>query len=403
MQGEVIFSVILTAIIVSVAETFVLHRMNSKIEKNVKKSDKKNEDSLLMYERKISALESDIEELNKKISRVETFSSDKSGLDELRNEISEHRKYIKDLSKYLKKEDIINKPDEKFVQYLDSIEKRLSKIEKETPKKGIPDDVDSMFRRIAERIKTESGELSSLKNEVIQLKEIIRKQNEIISRQEESIKQLKNKADEVKKISLKIPEKSEEKPTVKKNAGEYREYRSEPISEVVVPEEQKATASTKTESVIKVNKTYINKILDYSKELKSVIGEKDYTRFTAELNNVIDLDDFSDPEETMTTVHNATEKFIYGSFIKVAPEQIDYLRQFILKCGYKQVEISENASLTNMMRYFKDVFPVKTDMKSKDSVICKVNRESYIITYDNDGDNEELLLKGSCDYYKYEG
>lgn len=163
----------------------------------------------------------------------------------------------------------------------------------------------------------------------------------------------------------------------------------------------KPHGDTKKERVIKVGKTYVKTIMNKLIKLKDILLDRDYNAISNIYEKILKEDDYEESDDVMSSIHNGIEKYVYGSFVKVAPENFNLLTEYIADCGYKKIEIPAQSSVKNYFRYFKDTFPIKTDDKMIDSVIKKINRDAYEIAYDYDGDTERLILKGSCDYYKY--
>lgn len=164
----------------------------------------------------------------------------------------------------------------------------------------------------------------------------------------------------------------------------------------------KPHGDTKKERVIKVGKTYVKTIMNKLAKLKDVLLDRDYKAISNIYEGILKEDDYEESDEVMAAIHNGIEKYVYGSFVKVAPENFQLLTEYIADCGYKKVEVPAQSSVKSFFRYFNDTFPIKTDDKMIDSVIKKINRDAYEIAYDYDGEAERLILKGSCDYYKYE-
>ena len=174
-----------------------------------------------------------------------------------------------------------------------------------------------------------------------------------------------------------------------------------PVSDSKPISENKAkTEPVINRNVVLVNEDYILKLYQNTESLKGIISDRDYNGFCDKLNDIIDNDDYDDPEEVMSEIHNAIDKYIYGSFVKIASEKVKILKDYILKADYKKIGPFKTIKNGNA-RYYESMFPEMVNDAELDGKIKTINKEPYVITYLNDESEEEFVLRGSCVYYKY--
>ena len=157
---------------------------------------------------------------------------------------------------------------------------------------------------------------------------------------------------------------------------------------------------TTLKNAVLVNEDYILKLYQNTDSLKGVLSDRDYNSFFEKLKKIIEADDYDDPEDVMSEIHNAIEKYIYGSFVKIAPEKVKVLEDYILNADYKKIDSIK--TINGNARYFETMFSEIVSNSNLDGMIKKIDKEPYSITYLNDESEEELTLKGTCVYYKNE-
>lgn len=148
-----------------------------------------------------------------------------------------------------------------------------------------------------------------------------------------------------------------------------------------------------------VNTDYLKKILTCLEEIEDILLLRDYKGLKETLEEIILKDDFEDSEEVISKVHKEIEDRIIGSFTKVKKAQREILKNFLKNIGYQQKSIPKLSSIKDYISYFEKTYQEKKSKERYDGLIKSVDRTPYILKYDNDGEIEELCLRGECTYY----
>ena len=104
----------------------------------------------------------------------------------------------------------------------------------------------------------------------------------------------------------------------------------------------------------------------------------------------------------MKSVNSLLNQCIMKSYTKVKKEHLYMLDDFLIKIGYKPIDVKEGYKINDYIKYFKEVFPEYTkDSNYKGNIKSIIVRPFKMDFYDeNSSENIELILNGECIYYK---
>lgn len=163
-----------------------------------------------------------------------------------------------------------------------------------------------------------------------------------------------------------------------------------PKPEYFVPPEQ---------DVITPDENYVHFLKENAVMLEGALPDRFYKAFIKDLDEVLDEEDFDDPQEVMVAVHGTIQTNIFESFSRVKPDKKPVLEQFLQTAGYVPLNLKAGDNITTCTRFFQHMFPETSFHPEQEKLIKQIDIQPYRICYDDDGTTEELLLKGDCTYY----
>mgnify|MGYP004659904605 CR=1 FL=1 len=157
------------------------------------------------------------------------------------------------------------------------------------------------------------------------------------------------------------------------------------------------------------NNEYIYSIIDEFNKIKEILPKNIQCKFNKDIHKKIleeyfdDDDDIDDDiEDIMKSVNSLLNQCIMKSYTKVKKEHLYMLDDFLIKIGYKPIDVKEGYKINDYIKYFKEVFPEYTkDSNYKGNIKSIIVRPFKMDFYDeNSSENIELILNGECIYYK---
>lgn len=162
------------------------------------------------------------------------------------------------------------------------------------------------------------------------------------------------------------------------------------------------------ENLFICNEEYIYNIIEEFNKIKEILPENFQYKFNKDIYKTLkeyfdDDDDIEDNiEDIMKSVNSHINECIMESYNKVKKEYLYMLDDFLIKIGYKPIDVKVGYKINNYIKYFKEVFPEYTeDSNYKDKIKSIIVRPFKMDFYDkNSSENIELILNGECIYYK---
>ena len=149
--------------------------------------------------------------------------------------------------------------------------------------------------------------------------------------------------------------------------------------------------------VIIPNKKYVKTLLEKLSDIKGNLGNMEYNHYKNGIQNILNDGDFDDPEEIIESVHELIKKYIYGSDTKVSSSDWNKLEKYIRDAGYSEVPVKAGDIITPYKTYFDRPIPA---VGGTSNTIKQIQQKPFIITYEDNGQQEILKLCGKCTYYK---
>ena len=108
-----------------------------------------------------------------------------------------------------------------------------------------------------------------------------------------------------------------------------------------------------------------------------------------------------DEDDLMIAVHNAIEKYVYGSYSRFDNEGWSKVESWLENIGYKSINAKPGDSINPIRTYFARPISAATSDKSQDMTIKQVQLQPRVLKIKIDGKTQTHKLAGICSYYKY--
>ncbi len=144
---------------------------------------------------------------------------------------------------------------------------------------------------------------------------------------------------------------------------------------------------------------YVELIRSRLDDLNGIIRDSSLKEMRAALEDEICTDQ-DDKQELMEHIHSRIALNVYGCIEKVKAEDIDKLLSFLQAIYYYPVDVRAGDDLEEYVDYFKDTFPQPDSTGVNHNKIFYINKQPYKIEYSDGDENNSLVLKGVCKFYK---
>lgn len=154
----------------------------------------------------------------------------------------------------------------------------------------------------------------------------------------------------------------------------------------------------KSTEAVEVNEKYIQKMQQAFKSVAGLIPDYDRKVMEKLMSSIIEADDYYDAEDIMGKINSKVQQHIYDTS-KLALDDIPKIEQFIISIGYRPVPVKTGDSIKDNIMYFTAI-EVKNSQPDLSKKIKAIDNKPYKIKYIDGSETAELILRGSCTYYK---
>lgn len=172
--------------------------------------------------------------------------------------------------------------------------------------------------------------------------------------------------------------------------------KEENVAETVHKKENNKTIVT----AIFISENYIKTINKQLEKLKDILLRRNYIDLKETIEEALENFDIDDLEEVISPIHSSIEKNILGSFSKVKKEECSLLEEFLISIGYQEIPVRVGDKIKQWVSYFSNIFQEACTDDSFDGTISNIYIKPYELKYRIDDEEETLLLKGQCCFYK---
>lgn len=302
-----------------------------------------------------------LESLEKRVSELERQSgniNDSSELMYIQNELSSHKDAIQTLAKAVG--GLKPNENEQTAELLKSISLRIASFEQKNNADGSGSD--SYFE----------SRLSAVEKQLSDLQDTVSKQNRVIAELTRIINDMRQNT-----TVNAVPPQKQNVPVSRPETGKV----AETSQNAIVPDEK-----------------YVKRLIAELESLNGILGTREYEYCKEKLNGILQDGDFDDSEEIMSSVHEVLKKYIYESDTKVKNADWKLLEEYLMKAGYEPVPVKAGDRIRDYAVYFENVIPSGNEGES--GTIKLISQRPYVITYLDGGVREQLKLCGKCTAYK---